>query len=211
VATVFFWVLVGCRSSTQLAYEDNPELSPLMNAAAHNDLLRVRGLLSQGVDVTQQTSHGETALYEAIERRDLNSDNLPTVDELLKAGADPNEVEFFRSRPLNISLTRDYANPSVTLRLLQAGAMFPRIAVMKTPCCRLRHRRAALRSCVHSLRKGARSIVSSEVRRRCTGPLSMDRPTEWPPEWCRSATTRWWRPYCVGRCNYNEPGVPRAS
>lgn len=72
-----------------------------------------------------RTAEGQTALYEAIERTDPNSDNLPIVDALLEAGADPNEVEFSTSHPLNVSLTRDYANPSVTLRLLQRGARVP--------------------------------------------------------------------------------------
>ena len=43
----------------------------------------------------------------------------------LEAGADTNEAEFLTSHPLNVSLTRDYANPSVTLRLLQRGAHVP--------------------------------------------------------------------------------------
>lgn len=97
-----------------------------MNAAWHNDLPRVRELLAHGANVAERTSDGKTALYEAIERTDLNADNLPIVDALLKAGADPNEAEFFTSNPLSISLTRDYANPSVTLRLLQSGAQVSR-------------------------------------------------------------------------------------
>ena len=119
-------VLVSCRTATPLAYKDDPGLTPLMNAAWHNDLPRVQELLSHGANVAERTSNGKTALYEAIERTDLNADNLPIVDALLKAGADPNEAEFFTSNPLSISLTRDYANPSVTLRLLQAGARVPR-------------------------------------------------------------------------------------
>jgi ankyrin repeat protein len=100
-------------------------LTPLMNAARNDDLPRVRELLAHGVDVKERTSQGATALYEAIERPDPNADNLPVVDALLKAGADPNEVEFLTSSPLIVSLTRDYANPLVTLRLLQAGARVP--------------------------------------------------------------------------------------
>ena len=73
-----------------------------------------------------RTAQGETALYEAIERIDLKSDNLPTVDVLLKAGADPNETEIYGLSALSISLTRDYANPAVTMRLLRAGATVPR-------------------------------------------------------------------------------------
>jgi ankyrin repeat protein len=115
----------GCHVHASYGYKDDPKLTPLMNAARHNDLSRVRTLLVNGADVKARTAQGETALYEAIERTNLNADNLPIVDVLLQAGADPNEVEFFTSKPLSISLTRDYANPSVTLRLLQAGAHVP--------------------------------------------------------------------------------------
>ena len=107
-------------------YKDDPRLTPLMNAARHNDLVRVKTLLASGADVKAKTAEGETALYEAIERLDLNADNLPVVDALLQAGADPNEKETYGLTALAISLTRNYANPAVTMRLLQAGATVPR-------------------------------------------------------------------------------------
>jgi hypothetical protein len=112
--------LQACRG-----YKDRPNLTPLMNAAAHCDLVRVREQLAHGADVKQRTDKGETALYEAIERSDTSTDNLPTVDALLKSGADPNEREIFGASALSISLTRDYANSAVTLRLLEAGAIVP--------------------------------------------------------------------------------------
>ena len=115
----------ACRSNAAHRYKDDPQLSPLMNAARHDDLPRVRELLAHGADVKARTAQGATALYEAIERPNPNADNLPIVDALLKAGADPNEVEFSTSNPLIVSLTRDYANPLVTLRLLQVGAHVP--------------------------------------------------------------------------------------
>jgi ankyrin repeat protein len=123
---VIAFLCTGCNAFAGRGYKDDPKLTPLMNAARHNDLSRVRTLLANGVDVRAKTAQGETALYEAIERSDLNADNLPIVDALLKAGADPNETEFSTSNALSVSLTRDYANPSVTLRLLQAGAQVPR-------------------------------------------------------------------------------------
>jgi hypothetical protein len=96
-----------------------------MNASRQNDLPRIRTMLAQGADVKAKTAQGQTALYEAIERTDLNADNLPIVAALLQAGADPNEKEIFGASALSISLTRDYANPSVTLLLLEAGAIVP--------------------------------------------------------------------------------------
>jgi ankyrin repeat protein len=101
---------------------NKPELTPLMKAAAKNNLHRVRNLLLQGVDVNQRSTAGETALYEAIERRDPTRDNSPLVDALLAAGADPNEPAIYGLSPLVLSLTRDYSNPAVTMRLLKAGA-----------------------------------------------------------------------------------------
>jgi len=118
---IFAGALQACRG-----YKDRPDLTPLMNAAAHRDLARVKELLAHGANVNLRTDKGETALYEAIERRDLSIDNLPTVDALLKGGADPNEREIFGASALSVSLTRDHANPAVTLRLLQAGATVPK-------------------------------------------------------------------------------------
>jgi len=114
-----------CHSNAAHSYKDDPQLTPLMNAARHNDLPRIRTLLAQGADVKAKTAQGQTALYEAIERTDLNADNLPIVAALLQAGAEPNEKEIFGASALSISLTRDYANPSVTLLLLKAGAIVP--------------------------------------------------------------------------------------
>lgn len=91
----------ACQLSAARRYKDDPQLTPLMNAARHEDLPRVRELLAHGADVKARTAQGETALYEAIERPDPNADNLPVVDALLKAGADPNEVEFSTFEPSN--------------------------------------------------------------------------------------------------------------
>jgi ankyrin repeat protein len=96
-----------------------------MKAAAKNDLHRVQKLISRGADVRERTKDGETALYEAIEHRNSERDNLSVVDALLKAGADPNEPETYGLSPLVISLTRNYGTPDVTLRLLEAGARVP--------------------------------------------------------------------------------------
>ena len=123
-ALTFCCLLVACRSNNHR--KDDPDLTPLMNAAAQNNLLKVRDLLTHGANVAERTKDGRTALYEAIERTDLNVDNLPVVDALLKAGADPNETEFSNSNALSMSFTRDYANPAVTMRLLEAGAHVPR-------------------------------------------------------------------------------------
>jgi len=98
----------------------------LIIAVQRNDLKTVRSLLASGADVNHKTEDGKTALYAAIERLKPTADNLPIVDALLQAGADVNEPIFFNASPLAVSLTRDYANQAVTLRLLQAGAKVSR-------------------------------------------------------------------------------------
>jgi ankyrin repeat protein len=120
--SVIVLVCSGCHSKGAHSYKDDPKLTPLMNAARYNDLPRVRTLLAGGADVKARTVQGETALYEAIYRADQSSDNLPVVDALLNAGADPNEKEFTSLLALSLDT---YGNPSVTLRLLQRGARVP--------------------------------------------------------------------------------------
>jgi ankyrin repeat protein len=100
-------------------------LTPLMKASAKADLPEVLHLLGTGVDARQRTTDGETALYEAIEWRHPEADNLPIVEALVRAGADPNETEIFGLSALEVSLTRDHMNPEVTLLLLRAGARVP--------------------------------------------------------------------------------------
>lgn len=124
-ASIIVLLCSGCHSNSTHGYKDDPQLTPLMNAARYNDLARVRMLLAKGADVKARTAQGDTALYEAIYRGDPNADNLPVVDALLKAGADPNEIEFANSNSLSNSLTI-YGNPPVTLLLLKAGARVPR-------------------------------------------------------------------------------------
>jgi ankyrin repeat protein len=121
---ILLLILAGALQACR-GYKDRPNLTPLMNAAAHCDLARVRNLLARGADTKQRTDSGVTALYEAIDRYGPSIDNLPTVDALLKSRADPNEREIFGASALSVSLTRDYANPAVTLRLLEAGAVVP--------------------------------------------------------------------------------------
>jgi ankyrin repeat protein len=104
-----------------------------MNAAASRDLAKVSRLVSDGADVREIDKYGRTALYEAIERHLAEGegpyapegDNLPVVRALLRVGADPNEVEIGGMSALGVSLTRDYANPEVTLELLHVGARIP--------------------------------------------------------------------------------------
>jgi ankyrin repeat protein len=122
---LLFCAPLGCQTKATRRYVDRPELTPLMNAAASNDLPRVQKLLASGANVHERTKEGQTPLYEAIERRDLNEDNLPIATALLNAGADPNEVEFTAADPLSVSLTRDYGNPAVSLLLLHSGAHVP--------------------------------------------------------------------------------------
>jgi ankyrin repeat protein len=88
-------------------------------------LKAVEELIAKGANVRERTKAGETALYEAIDRRSPDNDNLPIVAALLKAGADPNEVEVFSTSALVTSLTAEYGNPEVTLLLMRSGARVP--------------------------------------------------------------------------------------
>ncbi len=115
--------LSTCGLPSGMAQLANQEpLTPLMKASAKGNLQKVRHLLGSGVDVRQRTKDGQTALYEAIEWRHPETSNLPILEALLRAGADPNETEIFGLSALEISLTRDHVNPEVTLLLLRSGA-----------------------------------------------------------------------------------------
>jgi uncharacterized protein len=118
-------VFLACPFMRATGQDKKPDLTPLMIAAANDDLQAIHELIAKGANVHQRTKDGETALYEAIEHRHLGKDNLPIVDALLKAGADPNEVEAFDMKALVVSLTRENGNPEVTLRLIRAGARVP--------------------------------------------------------------------------------------
>lgn len=115
------WLVTSsaCGVLTGRAQLANKEpLTPLMKASAKGDLQTVKHLLGSGVDVRQRAKYGQTAFYEAIEWRHPEASNLPIVEALLRAGADPNETEDFGLSALEISLTRDHVNPEVTLLLL---------------------------------------------------------------------------------------------
>lgn len=104
-------------------FAQNPLVStPLIDAIRHNNIKRVMQRIKAGDNVRERLASGETALYWAIERGNYQHDNLPFVKVLLQAGVDPDEVEVFRMSALEISLSRTYSNPSVTLLLLEFGA-----------------------------------------------------------------------------------------
>jgi uncharacterized protein len=117
-----FRLFIAASIFTVSAAASASDSTPLIIAVQRNDLKTVRSLLASGADVNHKTEDGKTALYAAIERLKPRANNLPMVDALLQAGADVNEPIFFEASPLAVSLTRDYANQAVTLRLLGAGA-----------------------------------------------------------------------------------------
>lgn len=127
---VAFLILIAAASAPSSAQFNGERgsasnLTPLMLAARENNLNKVRDLLAHGAHVNERTTTGETALYEAIEWLNTKHDNLPTVDLLLRSGADPNQRSIYNATPLELSLTRDHINPAVTLRLLRAGSTVP--------------------------------------------------------------------------------------
>lgn len=119
---MFFSVLLLAMTLAPPQTPTSSDLTPLMRAADKGDVRLVGRLLAEGANVNQKAKNGETALYEAIERRSPNKNYVPVVDALLRAGADPDQKSIFDLTPLVISLTRNYGDPTVTLRLLSAGA-----------------------------------------------------------------------------------------
>ncbi len=122
-SAVLLSLFVACAVTH--ASDKKTELTPLMSAAASSDLNTIQDLIAKGANVRERTKIGETALYEAIDRHNPDQDNLPIVAALLKAGADPNEVEIFSTSALVSSLTAEYGNPDVTLLLIRSGARVP--------------------------------------------------------------------------------------
>ncbi len=110
----------GCKHNNHEHYFS--ELSPLGNAARHQNLAGVQTLLTRGADVNVREKNGETALYDALECGEPNCDNVLIIDALLDRGADVNTDLPWWGTPLTFSLTRDYGSQAATLELIRRGA-----------------------------------------------------------------------------------------
>ena len=73
-------------------------ISVLFQAAARGDAAAIRLLLRERVDVNAVDADGATALHFAVW-----SDDLATVDELIKAGANVRAANAFRITPIYIA------------------------------------------------------------------------------------------------------------
>jgi ankyrin repeat protein len=87
----------------------------LTEAVKNADVVAVRALLQQRVDVNQSESDGTTALHWAVHR-----DDLPIVDLLIRAGANVQAANRYGVAPL--SLAAENGNATIIERLLEAGA-----------------------------------------------------------------------------------------
>jgi Domain of unknown function (DUF6438)/Gram-negative bacterial TonB protein C-terminal len=96
------------------AYRPKPGVTPLMLAAARNDLGKLKGLLAAGSDLKQTDASGWSALMYAS----TVSSDFP-VQVLLKAGADPNQSSPHGDTPLMVNALSGYWNDD----LVKAGAI----------------------------------------------------------------------------------------
>ena len=87
----------------------------LPDAARDQNPNLVRQLIQQKAAINEANAEGQTALYWAAHWSDL-----PTVEVLLKAGADPNKTTRYGLTPLYEAAV--LGDPGTTAALLKAGA-----------------------------------------------------------------------------------------
>src|SRR5262249_36608356 len=93
----------------------NPRGEALIDAARNGDVVALRALLQQHVDVNATTADGATPLHWAAHRGDLAA-----VDLLLKAGARGTAANAFGVTPRSLGV--EGGNKAVVERLLKSGA-----------------------------------------------------------------------------------------
>ena len=112
---VLSWTVAWSAQGPSVATGNPPP--PLVAAARNHDSARALELLAAQprVDVNQRSSDGTTALHWAV-----YNDDVPLVDRLLAAGADPNARNDYNATPLVEAAI--VSNPAVIKRLLKAHA-----------------------------------------------------------------------------------------
>jgi hypothetical protein len=90
-----------------------PEVTPLMSAAGHNDVDRLKSFIKAEADVSKTDASGWSALMYAA----IASSDFP-VQALLEAGADPNQSSPRGDTPLMVSAAFGYWGD----KLIKAGA-----------------------------------------------------------------------------------------
>ncbi len=103
------------RLPVNLLNNYEPGLTPLMRAALHGDVARIKELLSNGANVNAVAPNGRTALMCAAMSR-----STAAVQALVKAGAKVNAVARDNSTALWWAAV--YGNPAAVQCLLDAGA-----------------------------------------------------------------------------------------
>ena len=108
-------VRVGTVVLLSVAGVDAAEDLPLVDAVRDRDIVAVRALLQQGVDVNAPQADGATALHWAA-----HWDDLETADLLLHAGADVDAANDLGVTPLWLACSN--GNAGMVERLLASGA-----------------------------------------------------------------------------------------
>ncbi|MGA2882123.1 MAG: ankyrin repeat domain-containing protein [Bryobacteraceae bacterium] len=107
-------IIISAIAAIVVAWGDQP-VSRLIDAAMNDDASAVRLLIQQKANVNAPAVDGTTALHWAV-----RANNLPMVEELLRAGADPKASDRYGLTP--VSLACSNANAVILARLLDAGA-----------------------------------------------------------------------------------------
>ena len=108
-------LLAGCQKRT--SYIDDPRRTPLTNAIASRDLIRVQSLIAQRADVNAEDALGEVPMQVAAQ-----SKTPAIVVALLKAGANVNGQGRWGPSPLQMSVEMSEGNAEIAKQLIEAGA-----------------------------------------------------------------------------------------
>lgn len=102
---------IGLGLAASVAFSDEA----LIEAASVSDVAGVLGAIERGVDVSEASPDGTTALHWAV-----YNDNAAMVARLIAAGADVNAVNHYGAYVMSEAAT--VANADVIAQLLEAGA-----------------------------------------------------------------------------------------
>ena len=116
-------ILSGCGYLLLLgktpASQSEKNISALIVAARKNDTVAVRTYIANGEDPSARTSHGWSALSYA-----LDFDNLEMIEELLRAGVDPNATLRTKRHGFNTPMAFGLYSADILRILIKYGVRF---------------------------------------------------------------------------------------